>query len=157
VDAAHAVLTGDLVGLLEKIDGSQALAVDADWVAVLEADDDFLRLIGGLLGGYGHAPHAGGWARPAVLQDAAVVTDVAEASVHGVRVLLGHRQFHAGGGGGVDGVLAAVQVPLAPRGYDLDVGLERVGGKLEPHLVVALAGGAVSDSVGAFGPGYLGH
>ena len=41
------------------------------------------------------------------------------------------------------------QVPFAPRRDHLDVGLERVIAELEAHLVVALAGGAVGDRVGA--------
>ncbi len=45
--------------------------------------------------------------------------------------------------------VAAGQVPLAPGGDDLDVGIERVVAELEAHLVVALAGGAVGDGVGA--------
>ena len=45
--------------------------------------------------------------------------------------------------------LAALEGPFAPRRDDLDVGLERVIGQLEAHLVVALAGGAVADGVGA--------
>ena len=39
------------------------------------------------------------------------------------------------------------KLPFAPRRDDLDVGLERVGRELEPHLVVALAGRAVGDRV----------
>ena len=44
-----------------------------------------------------------------------------------------------------------MQVPsrLAPRGNDLDVGIERVRRELEAHLVVALAGGAVGDGLRA--------
>ena len=42
------------------------------------------------------------------------------------------------------------QVPLAPWRDDFDVRLKRVIGQLEAHLVVALAGRAVRDSVGAF-------
>ena len=45
--------------------------------------------------------------------------------------------------------LARAQVPFAPRRNHGDVGLERVIGKLEPHLVVALAGGPVCHGIGA--------
>ena len=51
--------------------------------------------------------------------------------------------------GEVDEVGARLELPLAPRRDDLDVGIERIGGELEAHLVVALAGGAVGDGVGA--------
>ncbi len=46
-------------------------------------------------------------------------------------------------------LLARQQIPLAPGRDDLDVGLQRIGAELEAHLVVALAGGAVGDGVGA--------
>ena len=41
------------------------------------------------------------------------------------------------------------QIPFAPRRDDLDVGLQRVIGQLEADLVVALAGRAMGDRVGA--------
>jgi hypothetical protein len=44
---------------------------------------------------------------------------------------------------------AAGQVPVAPGRDDLDVGVERIGREFEPHLVIALAGRAVADGVGA--------
>ena len=51
--------------------------------------------------------------------------------------------------GKVDERLARPQVPLPPRRDHGDVRLESVIGKLETHLVVALAGGAVRHRVGA--------
>ena len=48
---------------------------------------------------------------------------------------------------------AALQVPFAPRRDDLDRGIEGIGAQFEADLVVALAGGAVGDGVGA---GFLG-
>ena len=51
--------------------------------------------------------------------------------------------------GVVDQRGARGEAPFAPRRDHLDVGLERVGRELEPHLVVALAGRAVGDGVGA--------
>ena len=51
--------------------------------------------------------------------------------------------------GEVDQVGARLELPFPPGRDDLDVGVERVGRQLEAHLVVALAGGAVGDRVGA--------
>ena len=51
--------------------------------------------------------------------------------------------------GEVEQLLAALELPLAPRRDDLDVGLQRIIAELEADLVVALAGGAVTDRVGA--------
>ena len=45
--------------------------------------------------------------------------------------------------------LAAGEIPFAPRRDHPDVGLERIIAELEADLVVALAGGAVADRVGA--------
>ncbi len=47
------------------------------------------------------------------------------------------------------------QVPFPPGGDDLDIRLERVGGQLEPHLVIALARGTVGNGVGAGSIGRL--
>ena len=44
---------------------------------------------------------------------------------------------------------AAGQIPFPPRRDHLDVGLERIIGEFETHLVVALAGRAMGDRVGA--------
>ena len=44
---------------------------------------------------------------------------------------------------------AAGEVPFPPRRDDLDVGLERIIAQLKTHLVVALAGGAMADRIGA--------
>ena len=51
--------------------------------------------------------------------------------------------------GVLDQLGARVQVPLPPRRDHPDVRLERVVGELEADLVVALAGRAVGDGVGA--------
>ena len=53
---------------------------------------------------------------------------------------------------------AAGQIPFAPGGDDLDVGVQRIGGQLEPDLIVALAGGAMADGIGAgFGGIIMGY
>ncbi len=46
---------------------------------------------------------------------------------------------------------------LPPGGDDLDIRRERGRGQLEAHLVVALAGRAVGDGLGAVGVGDLDH
>jgi len=63
------------------------------------------------------------------------------ALVLGDRDLVALGEFEQPGAGG--------EVPLAPRGDDGDFRLEGVIAQFEPHLVVALAGGAVGDGIGA--------
>ncbi len=48
-----------------------------------------------------------------------------------------------------DQVAARVEVPFPPRRDHLDVGVERIIGELEAHLVVALARGAMRHGIGA--------
>ncbi len=50
--------------------------------------------------------------------------------------------------GEVDERLAALEFPFAPWCDHLDVGLQRVIAQFKPHLVVPLAGRAVTDGVG---------
>ena len=51
--------------------------------------------------------------------------------------------------GVVEQLGARAEVPFAPRRDDLEIGVQRIGGELEADLVVALAGGAMGDGVGA--------
>jgi hypothetical protein len=53
-------------------------------------------------------------------------------------------------GGVIERIAAPADRPLAPRRNDAQLGIERHHRQLEAHLVVALAGGAVRDGVGAF-------
>ena len=62
-------------------------------------------------------------------------------------LVLGDRNLILLGKG--DELFARAKIPFAPRRDDFYVRLERVVGKLEPHLIVALAGGAMGDRVGA--------
>ncbi len=90
---------------------------------------------------------------PRILEDAALVADVQQVAVGAVGLLARHRNGDAVLLGVGDQLGARGEIPDAPRRDDLDVRLEGVGGELEAHLVVALAGGAVRDRVGALGAG----
>ena len=57
------------------------------------------------------------------------------------------------GGGVGEGVFPRADVPLAPGRDDREVRREGGVGHLEAHLVVALAGGAVGQGIGALGEG----
>ena len=59
--------------------------------------------------------------------------------------------------GVVDLLVAALDVPLTPRSNDGHIRAESLQGQLETHLVVALAGAAVADGVGAFLDGDIGQ
>ena len=57
--------------------------------------------------------------------------------------------------GVVDFLVTGDDVPLPPGGDDLHTGSEALDGQLEPDLIVALAGAAVADGVGALLQGDL--
>ena len=57
----------------------------------------------------------------------------------------------------VDLFIAALDVPLAPRGDDLQVGCKVHDGQLKAHLIVAFAGAAVADRIRTLGAGNLHH
>ena len=53
--------------------------------------------------------------------------------------------------GKLNKVFAAFELPLPPGRNDLDARLERVIAQLETYLIVALAGGAMTDGTGPRG------
>ena len=153
VDAADGVVLAERVELAHDVRRGEFLAVDLLGNTLFKVDDHVFRGVGGLGKRLGHHGDLFRELVPRVFEDAALEADVQQIAVHAVRL--------GGGGGDRDAVLlrvfdevhAAREIPLAPRGDDLDVRLHRIGGQLEADLVVALAGRAVADRVGAFGAG----
>ena len=99
--------------------------------------------------GFGHRPHAGRRHGPRVLHLAALDGAAPEVLVDRVQLLLRRRDRD---------VVVGRRRGSSPRGSSptsrtgrehLEVGRERPGRHLEAHLVVALAGAAVGDRVGA--------
>ena len=85
------------------------------------------------------------------------MAQVPQVLVLGVVGLAADLQRDVVGLGVVDLLIAALDIPLAPRGDDLQVRGKVHDGQLETHLVVALAGAAVADGVGTLGAGDLHH
>ena len=141
----------ELVEPREKRRGRQRLAVDGDGIALLEADLDGRRLVGRVLRRNGALIDVSGRLDRRVFQHLAFGRGVQEIGVDRegrfAALVLGDRDLVLLGE--VDQVGARGEVPFPPRRDDLDVGIERVIGELEAHLVIALAGGAMSDGVGA--------
>src|SRR5690606_30001842 len=114
-------------------------------------DLDVFGRVGRVLGGGGALVDVGRGLFGRVFENLALGRGVQEvrvdrerglaALVPGDRDLVGLGKFQQPGAGG--------EVPFAPGGDDPNRGVERIGGELEPDLVVALAGGAVGDGVGA--------
>ena len=154
VETADAVLAGDLVELFHHLAGSETLAVQGDGVALFEADGDVFRFVGSLFHGHGHHIAVGAGFFPRILKLAAFEGAVQHIAVHAV-VLVGRAErdvvlFSKGDESGT-----AHEIPFAPGSDDLKIGSKSVHRKFETHLVVALAGSAVSDGHSAFLAGDL--
>src|SRR5690606_39664967 len=88
VEAADTVGAADAVQLGEYLGRGHVLAVDGDDVALAVGQLDVGRGIRGLLRGDGPLPHVFFVLGPGVFQHAALVGDVQQVGVHGVRRLL---------------------------------------------------------------------
>ncbi|KAI3485125.1 hypothetical protein L1887_51562 [Cichorium endivia] len=140
VDAADAVLASELVEGEEDVDGVGVLLagggdLDLGGDALLELDDDVLGGVWGGLGALRELPHVGGRGGVGVLEDSGLVGNVEEVLVGGPGLGLGLGDGDALGlcvleQRGSAGE-AVEELGNAPRGDDLDVGLEAVEGELE--------------------------
>src|SRR5580658_8181642 len=128
------------------------LAVDRDRIAAEVFDFDVLGLVRRVFGRDGEAKHVVVRLAPRVLEDAALVAYMDEVAIHRVRLLGGDGEGNFLLAGVGNHVGAAYERPIGtpPRRDDLQVRRESRERQLEAHLVVALAGRAMRDSVGAF-------
>ena len=154
VGAADAMLTGDLVQLLEQLDGTKRHGIETDGIAFFKSDrhdDGLVRRCERILG---HHEDVLGRLLRRVLEDAAFMRAVPEVAVGGVR-LLGrcvHRdalRVHVR-----DEIFAALEFPFAPGRDHLQVRRERRVRQLEADLIVAFTGTAMRERVGADPLGY---
>jgi hypothetical protein len=160
INTANTVAAGNGVSGQEELDGvgdglllATLSELELDGDTLLEEEGEVLGLIGSVQGVLGQLPHVGGRGGIGVLQDAGLVRAVGQVLIHGPGLGLGGGDGNALLLGVVEQVLTALEAlvedGVAPRGNDLDGGLEGVEGKLEANLVVTLTGAAVGDSEAA--------
>ncbi len=139
------------LSLVEQGRRRQLLAVDRDRIAALEVDGDDRRLVRRVLGRDGALVDIFGRLGRRVLEHLPFRRRVQQVGVDRegrlAALVLGDRDLVLLGE--VEQRLAARELPFAPRRDHLDVGLQRIIAELEADLVVALAGRAVTDRVGA--------
>jgi hypothetical protein len=168
VDTANTVTAGNGVSSEEELDGvgSNLLlaglgVLELDGDTLLEGESEVLGLIGGGQGILGQLPHVGGRSGIGVLQDTGLVRAVGQVLIHRPGLRLGRSDGNSLLRGVVEQVLTALEAlvedGVAPRGNDLDVGLESVECKLEADLVVTLTGAAVGDGEAALALGQSQH
>ena len=151
VDPSDAVRATQRVEPVHQLHGVQPLAVDRDRDPALELDHelDRDRSLGGRDG-----PLVGVRRRrdPRVLEHARLARAAPEVHVDRVRRRLRDRNLDPTLGGVVDLLVAGQAHPDPHRGDDLESRVEGMDRNVEPDLVVALAGAAVGDRIGALDP-----
>ena len=160
IDTTDTVAAGNGVGSEEEVNrvGNGLLlallgVLELDGDTLLEVDSEVLGLVRGSQGVRRQLPHVGGGSSIGVLQDTSLIRAVSQVLVHTPGLGLGGGDGDALlGGVGKEIVTtgeALVEDGVAPRGDDLDGGLQGVESKLETNLVVTLTGAAVGDGEAA--------
>src|SRR5258708_6442460 len=149
VRGADAVFCGDFVESVEQIDGAEFRTVDGNGCARCESDFDFLGFVRSIFRRDDPLPHRFVWRVGGIFELAAFVAEVPDVAIAAVDIFLalldGNVVFLRVG----NGIFAGIDVPFAPRSDDLHVWRDRFVGQFKSHLIVALAGAAVRQAVGA--------
>jgi hypothetical protein len=151
VEAADAVLAAQLVEPGQDRRGRHRLAVDRDRVALLEGDLD----ISGVSGASSGSPCADRRNRAPPRRGSPAPCPRTRCAGGSRRPKTAPRRacpWRSGSGSArrIRSASCGWSGPIQPPGRDdLDVGVQRIGRQFEPDLVVALAGRAVADGIGA--------
>ena len=145
--------------------GSQAVVLNADHIALFIQELDVFSLVRGVFRRNGKLVHftvrGGGAVIPGIFQHPGFKGDVEQVAVHGIRLLQGLADRDAVGFRIGDHFRTArellAEFRVAPRGDDLDVRGQRIHGQLKAHLVIPLACSAVGDGVRSFTDGQVHH
>ena len=151
IEAANTVLATDFVEGAEYFVCLHLLAVDGDNITLGEFEVKVLGLIRCLFRRNRPPPHRLLRFCGRIFQVATFVGNVQQVGIHRIwraTLLVLHVDFDAMLLGIGHELLTRHQIPLAPRRNDLDARLQRVGTELETHLVVTLAGRAMTNGVG---------
>tara|TARA_R110002020_G_scaffold25127_21_gene81849 strand:- start:1437 stop:2375 length:939 start_codon:yes stop_codon:yes gene_type:complete len=151
VETADAVIAAEIVQRGQQLVRLEGLAVDGDRIAVPEADGDDGGGVGRLFGAHRALVDVRRRRLVRVLQYLALGGRVQKVGVDGERglaaLVLGDQDLVLLGE--IQEIGPGLELPVPPRRDHLDVRVQGIGGQLEADLVVALAGGAMGDRVGA--------
>ena len=145
------MLAAKLVQLGQDRGGRHGHTVDGNRIAAFKGDFHHFGLIGRILGVGGALIDVIGGFVAGVFQHLALGRSVQKVRIDRERCLaaliLGDGDLV--GLGEFQQLGARGQIPEPPRRDDLDLGVERIGRQLEAHLIIALAGCAMADGIGA--------
>jgi len=150
VDASDGVASANFVQQFHERYGIESLAAHRNRHAFFESNLNLLFLVGRLLRRLRKLPRAGEWRTGGVFQFSAFVAQVPDVAIAAVNFLTARGDGNAAFFGVVETIFARLELPLAPRGHDLQLGSQRLVSHLKAHLVVALARAAVADGSCAF-------
>lgn len=160
INTSNTVAAGNSVGSEEDVNGVGdglllallgVLELDGD--TLLEVDGEVLGLVRSGQGVRRQLPHVGRGSSIGILQNTSLVRAVGQVLIHAPGLGLGGGDGDALLGGiGKEIVTtgeALIEDGVAPRGNDLDGGLQGVESKLETNLVVTLTGATVGNGEAA--------
>lgn len=134
---------------LQRIGDGLAFVFELSGETLLKVDSEILWLVRSLGRINRELPHIEGSLDIRILENASFVRTVGKVLIHGPRFGLCLRDWDTGLGGVLEQIIAAgeavVKFRVAPRGNDLDVGLQSIECKLKADLVVSFAGTAMRD------------
>ncbi len=135
---------------MEEGRGREFFLVEGDGVSFFELDDDVFRGIGGIFWVICSAIDDGWGGYAWVFEYFSFCGNVQEVAIDGegsVAVFVfGYDDLILFCE--LDHVVSPFEVPLAPRGDNLDIGVEGVVSEFETDLVIAFSSGPVADGVG---------
>src|SRR5690606_3322541 len=151
VKPADAVVATQIVQRCQQGCRRKFLAVDRYSVATKETDGDLRWLVGRVHWRNRALMHVFRRLVPRIFENLALGRRVQQVGVHRERcfALLVLRTRDLVLASKVQKVSTRLECPVTPRRNHLDVGIERIGGKLKTDLVITLAGCAMSHSVSA--------
>ncbi len=147
VNASDSVLSGYGVELFHEGNGFHPFAVDRYRLTLLEADfyvEGFVRRV---LRRFCQKEHAVVRLPVGIFKYSPFVRDVQDVAVHAVGLILGYRERYVVLFCVVEELGAGVEFPFPPRRDNRQVRCKGLECHLEPHLVIALARGAVAHSI----------
>ena len=143
------MFAGSGIGSLEHLDQAHLLAVEGHGDALLPPHSDGLGLVRGIPGPDAHAGLKKEGRQCHVLEITCLVGQTKEIGVSGVARLAGRLDRKGHGFAVIEHLLATRELChelwVSPRGIHCQFRIQHVGCELEPHLVVAPAGGPVKQ------------
>src|ERR1700722_19261394 len=149
IHPAHAIGRGDFVELVEKRHGARNFAVHRDRRSSFKTNLDRSWFFRSLFRGHHPLPHRFVRSIRWIFEHAAFVAQVPDVAIPAVNIFLGLLDRNIVVLRVSDGFFARDDVPFAPRSDNFQLGSQRLGGQLEPHLIVALSGASVGYGIGA--------